>query len=99
MSYEHEAARLRKLARRADVTVWFSNHGDDERQKDNIAKIDVHNMLKRCQVTKVEESGGEDCWRAEGTDIDGRQIAAEIVAYEDDPPEIKIVTTWAKKSK
>ncbi len=28
-----------------------------------------------------------------------RWIAAIVVAYEDDPPEIKIVTTWAHKSK
>jgi hypothetical protein len=37
-------------------------------------------------------------WRAEGSDIDGRSIAAIVVAYEDDNnPEIKILTTWAKK--
>ena len=35
--------------------------------------------------------------RAKGTDIDSRQIVAIVVAYEDDPPEIKIVTCWAKK--
>jgi hypothetical protein len=66
--------------------------------KDEIAKLDVHNMLKRCSVTNVEDTDGEIGWRAEGTDIDGRRIAAIVVAYEDDEnPEIKIVTTWAKK--
>jgi hypothetical protein len=99
MAYENEASRLRKLARRPDTLVWFSSHGDDERQKDGIAKLDVHNMLKRCRVSKVEETDGEECWRAEGTDIDSRAIAAEVVAYEDDPPEIKIITTWAHKGK
>jgi hypothetical protein len=99
MSFENEAARLRKLARRADVTVWWTDHAEVERDKDNIAKLDVHNLLKRCRVSKVEETDGEECWRAEGTDIDGRAIAAEVVAYEDEPPEIKIVTTWAHKSK
>jgi hypothetical protein len=97
MAYENEASRLRKLARRPDTTVWWSGHGDDERNKDDISKIDVHNMLKRCRISKVEQSDGEDSWRAEGTDIDGRAIAAEVVAYEDDPPEIKIITTWAHK--
>jgi hypothetical protein len=99
MAYENEASRLRKLARRPDCTVWWTDHAEVERLKDNIAKIDVQNMLKRCSVSKAEDSGGEECWRAEGTDIDGRRIAAEVVAYEDDPPEIKIVTTWAYKPK
>ena len=99
MAFENEAARLRKLARRPDVTVWWRDHADDERKKDGIAKIDVHNMLKRCSISNVEETDGEECWRAEGTDIDGRRIAAVVVAYEDEPPEIKIITTWAHKSK
>ncbi len=97
MSFENEAARLRKLARRSDVTVWWTDHAEIERNKDNIAKLDVHNMLKRCSISKVEETDGEECWRAEGTDIDGRRIAAIVVAYEAEPPEIKIVTTWAHK--
>jgi Domain of unknown function (DUF4258) len=96
MAFENEAARLRKLAKRPDVTVWWTDHADSERQKDNIAKIDVQNILKRCSVSKVEDSAGEECWRAEGTDIDGRRISVEVVAY-DEPPEIKIITTWAHK--
>lgn len=99
MPFENEAARLRKLARRLDVTVWWTDHAEIERGKDSIAKLDVHNMLKRCSVSKVEEADGEEGWRAEGTDIDGRRIAAIVVAYEDEPPEIKVVTTWAYKSK
>ena len=70
-----------------------------ERKNDGIAKLDVHNMLKRCSVTNVEDTDGEEGWRAEGTDIDGRRIIAIVVAYEDEEfPEIKIITTWAKKS-
>lgn len=99
MTCENEASRLRTLARRGDVTVWWSDHADVERNKDGIAKIDVHNMLKRCVVSNVEDADGEECWRAEGSDIDGRRIAAIVVAYEDDPPEIKIITTWAHKQK
>jgi hypothetical protein len=99
MAFEDEASRLRKLARRPDVLVWWTDHAEVERLKDSIAKLDVHNILKRCSVSKVEETEGELCWRAEGTDIDNRRIVAEVVAYEDDPAEIKVVTTWARKSK
>ena len=98
MAFENEASRLRDLARDPNVLVWWKRHADEERQKDGIAKIDVHNMLKRCMVTNVEETDGEETWRAEGKDIDGRSIAAIVVAYEDEHnPEIKIITTWAKK--
>ncbi len=97
MAYENEAARLRKLARNRNVLFWWTDHAEIERKKDDIAKIDVHNMLKRCSVSNVEDTDGEEGWRAEGTDIDGRRIAAIVVAYDDDTsPEIKIVTTWAK---
>jgi len=99
MAFESEAARLRKLARRPDVLVWWRDHAEDERAKDGIAKLDVQNMLKRCQVSNVEDTDGEECWRAEGKDIDGRPITAIVVAYEDDPPEIKIVTCWVRKAK
>jgi hypothetical protein len=98
MSFESEAARLRKLAQNRNVSFWWRGHAEVERKKDRIAKIDVHNMLKRCLVSNVEESDGEEAWRAEGTDIDGRRICAIVVPYEDDHnPEIKIITTWAKK--
>jgi hypothetical protein len=95
MTFESEASRLRKLARNPNVLVGWSKHAKEERQNDNIAKIDVLNMMKRCKVTNVE---GEEVWRAEGTDIDGRTIVAIVVAYEDEgSPGIKVVTTWAKK--
>jgi hypothetical protein len=78
-------------------TCWFGGQitPRSKRKKDRIAKIDVQNMLKRCRVSNVEDTGGEEGWRAEGTDIDGRRIVAIVVPYEDDPPEIKVVTTWA----
>jgi len=98
MPFENEASRLRKLARSPNVLIGWTDHAEVERNKDEIAKIDVHNMLKRCSVSNVEDADGEIGWRAEGTDIDGRRIAAIVIAYEDDQnPEIKIVTTWAKK--
>jgi len=96
MPFEDEASRLRKLARNSSVTVWWTGHAEIERQKDAIAKIDVLNMLKRCWVSNVEDSGQEVAWRAEGKDIDGRRITAIVVVDEGDPPEIKIITTWAK---
>jgi hypothetical protein len=99
MAFESEASRLRALARRPDVKVWWTKHADEEREKDNIAKLDAQNMLKRCSVSNIEKTDGEECWRAEGKDIDDRRIAVIVVAYEDDPPEIKIITTWAHKAK
>jgi hypothetical protein len=56
-------------------------------------------MLKRCVVTRVEinAKSGEEEWRAEGKDGDGRGLTAIVVLDERaDPPEIKVVTTWAK---
>jgi len=98
MSFEHEAGRLRKLAKDRRVLIFCTTHAENERKKDNIEKIDIANMLCRCSVTLVETNNvnGEEEWRAEGTDSDGRKITAVIVAYED-VPEIKVVTTWAKK--
>jgi len=60
MSFQNEAARLRKLARNPNVLFWWTNHAEVERNKDNIAKIDVHNMLKRCLVSNVEDTNGEN---------------------------------------
>ena len=60
MSFENEATRLRTLARNPDVTVWWTEHAGIERNKDGIAKLDVHNMLKRCSVSNVEDTDGEE---------------------------------------
>lgn len=96
MPFEHEAGRLRRIARRG--TVFFTVHAEIERKKDAIEKIDVVNMLGRCTISLVEtnKDNGEEEWRAEGSDSDGRKITAVVVAYED-VAEVKIVTTWANK--
>jgi hypothetical protein len=96
MAFEHEASRLRRVARRA--TIFFTDHAEKERKKDDIEKIDVTNMLGRCSISLVEinKENGEEEWRAEGTDTDGRKITAVVVMYED-VSEVKIVTTWANK--
>jgi hypothetical protein len=94
MPFEHEAGRLRRIARRG--TVFYVPHAEVERKKDSIDKIDIANMLCRCSVSLVEtnKENGEEEWRAEGTDNDGRKITAVVVMYED-AGEIKVVTTWA----
>jgi hypothetical protein len=96
MPFEHEAGRLRRIARRG--TVFFTDHAEIERKKDGIEKLDVVNMLGRCSVSLVEtnKENGEEEWRAEGTDNDGRRITAVVVAYEG-YAEVKVVTTWANK--
>lgn len=79
--------------------VWYTRHAEhDELPADEIAKIDIENMLRRCVVSIVEDSGGEETWRAQGPDIDGRQITAVVVAYEDDNS-IKVITGWAGRRK
>jgi hypothetical protein len=96
MPFEHEASRLRRIARRG--TVFFTDHAEVERKKDGIEKIEVINMLGRCTISLVEtnKDNGEEEWRAEGTDSDGRKITAVVVVYED-VAEVKVVTTWANK--
>jgi hypothetical protein len=96
MAFEHEGGRLRRIARRG--TIFFTNHAEIERRKDGIEKLDVVNMLGRCTISLVEvnKENGEEEWRAEGTDNDGRKITAVVVAYED-VAEVKVVTTWANK--
>jgi hypothetical protein len=79
MPFEHEAGRLRRIARRG--TVFFTDHAEIERKKDGIEKLDVVNMLGRCAVSLVEtnKDNGEEEWRAEGSDNDGRKITAVVV--------------------
>lgn len=96
MPFEHEAGRLRRIARRG--TIFYTAHAEVERKKDKIEKIEIANILCRCTVTLVEtnKDNGEEEWRAEGTDTDGRKITVVIVAYEG-VGDIKVVTTWANK--
>jgi hypothetical protein len=96
MPFENESGRLRRVARRG--TIFFTNHAETERKKDDVEKIDVTNMLGRCSISLVEtnKENGEEEWRAEGTDSDGRKITAVVVLYED-VSEVKIITTWANK--
>lgn len=58
MPYEHEAGKLRVLA--ANARVWYTRHALKEMANDGIVKLDIENMLKRCVVTLVEESKGEE---------------------------------------
>jgi len=97
MPFEHEAGRLRRIARRG--TVFFTSHAETERKKDGIEKIEIVNMLGRCTVSLAETNRetGEEEWRAEGTDSDGRKITAVVVVY-GSAAEVKVVTTWANKN-
>lgn len=94
-NFEHEASRLRRLARDKGVRFAYRKHALDEMAKDGIFRIDVENMLRRCKVTLVEDGKRETTWRAEGKDTEGRSLTAVVVAYEDQI-KIKIVTAWAK---
>lgn len=96
MSFENEGGVLRRIARRG--TVFYTDHAEVERKKDQIEKLDIANMLCRCSITLVETNreNGEEEWRAEGSDSDGRKITAVVVVYEK-VGEIKVVTAWANK--
>lgn len=96
--FEHEAGRLRTLAKSPDCDIWLKSHARDEMKKDGIARLDIEEMLCRCRVTLVEQSGGDETWRAEGKDFDGRTIVAVVVV--DEPAEqIRVITAWAAKER
>lgn len=90
-------SRLRSLAS-SGARVLILPHTIKAMKDDSLYRADVEDMLCACRVTQVEDSGGEETWRAEGVDFDGRPIAAIVVAYEDEnPPSIKVITCWVKK--
>jgi hypothetical protein len=83
-NFDDERSRLCDLAS-SGARVFFTAHAVEE-------------MLCTCTVTRVADSKGEESWRAEGEDFDGRVIVAVVVPYESaNPPYIKIVTAWVKK--
>lgn len=96
-TFEDETARLRALAS-GGARVFVTSHGVTEQANDGLARIDVEEMLCDCTVTRVDQSQGEESWRAEGEDFDGRPITAIVVPYENaKPPYIKVITSWVKK--
>jgi len=93
MIYEAESSKLRTIARGNPSFIW-TKHALVEMEKDDIAKIDIVNLLKRCIVTLIEYRK-EEHWRAEGKDINGRRIEVVLVLYEN-KIKIKIITAWSK---
>nr|WP_295237154.1 DUF4258 domain-containing protein [uncultured Brevundimonas sp.] len=93
--FHNQAGRLRALVA-AGAAVFYRKHALKEMENDGIVRIDVESMMRACRVTLVEQSQGEETWRAEGADFNGRDIAAVVVPYEDDL-EIKVITAWAVK--
>ncbi len=96
-NFDDEGSRLRELASQG-ARVFVTAHGLVEMANDKIARLDVEDMLCECTVTRVADSDGEESWRAEGEDFDGRPIVAVVVPYEAaKPPYIKVITAWVKK--
>lgn len=96
-SNKQEAASRLRAMMNARASVWYTRHAErDELPADNIAKIDVENMLRRCSVGVIEDRGGEETWHAQGNDTDGRALTVVVVAY-DDTNSIKVITGWAGK--
>lgn len=96
-TFDDESERLRSLAS-SGARVFFRDHAVKEAVNDGLARIDVEEMLCVCTVTRVGESQGEESWRAEGEDFDGRTVVAVVVPYETaSPAYIKVITCWVKK--
>jgi hypothetical protein len=93
---EARAARLREIARRDDVRFWYTRHAEIELRKDHVSKPEVENMLRRCRISLIETEKNEETLRAEGTDADGRSLAAIVVLYEESVV-IKVVTGWVRE--
>jgi hypothetical protein len=98
MPFENEGGRLRRLAKESEIIFVYRPHAVKAMKDDDLYKIDVENMLRRCSVTNVEDTDGEECWRAYGTDGDGRKFFAIVVPYEDEPA-IKIITVFLEAVK
>ena len=89
--YEHEAARLRALAR-AGVEVRFDRHALQRVEERGVGRLEVVNMLTRCRVTAVEPSRGRERWTAEGLDQNARQLRAVVTLREDWIVHIYVIT-------
>ena len=92
---EDHAARLRRASSQQGARFLYTRHAEAELQKDNVAKIEVENMLRRCRVTLVEPSGADETLRAEGSDADGRPLVAVVVLNEETVV-IKVITGWVR---
>jgi hypothetical protein len=98
MPFESEASRLRRLAKNSEVVFVYRPHAEKAMKDDELYKIDVENMLRRCSVANVEDSDGEEAWRAYGSDGNGRKFFTIVVPYEDDLS-VKVITVFVEKVK
>lgn len=54
MPFEHEAGRLRRMAKDRRTLTFYTGHAEVERKKDDISRLDIAHMLGRCSVSLVE---------------------------------------------
>ena len=92
-NFEPQASTLREMVRKG-ARIAFRAHALAEMEKDGIVRLDVEAILGRCKVTLIEDRRGEETWRAEGVDCDGRRIVA-VVVWKSEEFEIKVITSWA----
>jgi len=94
--FETESAIICALA--SEERVHITPHALNAAADDDVARIDLEDMLCECTVIRRDESHGEEAWRVEGDDFDGRTIVAIVVPYETaKPPYLKVITCWVKK--
>lgn len=92
-SHDDVTRRLHELAKRSETGFRYTRHALDEMRADQVSKLDVHYVLKRCPVVRVEQNRMEETWNVRGRDADGRMIEIVLVAYEREL-KIKIITVW-----
>jgi hypothetical protein len=100
-AYVDEASTIRRWARKPNPNISFgyrlpdgSTHSLQEMDKDDIDFADLLYVLRGCKVTELRLENGEWRHRAEGKNIDGRELVFVVVLNEE-IEEIEVVTAWA----
>lgn len=95
------ATKIRKWSRRGNPNITFgirypdgTTHSLRAMADDDIDFADLLRVLRSCRVTDLRLENGEWRHRAEGRDIDGRELVL-VVVLDDLTEEIEIVTAWA----
>jgi hypothetical protein len=62
---------------------------------DDISKLDVLYVLRRCPVVRAEPGIRDETWNVRGKDTDERTLEIVVVVNEDNLT-IKVVTAWKR---
>lgn len=100
-NYADLASKIRRWARKPSPNISFGyrladggTHSLQEMAKDDIDLNDLLSVLRNCRVTDLRLENGEWRHRAEGRNIDGRELVFILNLF-DENEEIEVVTAWA----